>query len=187
MKTFIKYVAGIILALSALFSITLGSVAAFLIFAIGAIITIPPALEMIEKGAGFRLESTHKFLGVIGSILFGSACLQNSVSPNKPIPRKEFVRKDDTIVVHDTVFKEPTPTKKKKAKKQAAAPAQYFNESAAKPTPQKSVSKSTKKGRSNPKTGRRYSSHTYYTGPRGGCYYINADGKKVYVDHSYCR
>jgi hypothetical protein len=46
---------------------------------------------------------------------------------------------------------------------------------------------STKTGKSTPKTGRRYSSHTYYTGPRGGCYYINADGKKIYVDHSYCQ
>ena len=27
---------------------------------------------------------------------------------------------------------------------------------------------------------------TYYTGPRGGCYYINSNGNKTYVDHSYC-
>lgn len=26
----------------------------------------------------------------------------------------------------------------------------------------------------------------YIRGPRGGCYYINSKGKKVYVDHSYC-
>ena len=26
----------------------------------------------------------------------------------------------------------------------------------------------------------------YITGPRGGCYYINDNGNKVYVDHSYC-
>lgn len=26
----------------------------------------------------------------------------------------------------------------------------------------------------------------YHRGPRGGCYYINSKGKKVYVDHSYC-
>jgi hypothetical protein len=29
-------------------------------------------------------------------------------------------------------------------------------------------------------------SRNYITGPRGGCYYINANGNKVYVDHSYC-
>lgn len=27
----------------------------------------------------------------------------------------------------------------------------------------------------------------YVTGPRGGCYYLNASGNKVYVDHSYCQ
>ncbi len=26
----------------------------------------------------------------------------------------------------------------------------------------------------------------YITGPRGGCYYINRNGNKTYVDHSYC-
>lgn len=26
----------------------------------------------------------------------------------------------------------------------------------------------------------------YYTGSRGGCYYLSASGKKVYVDRSYC-
>ena len=28
--------------------------------------------------------------------------------------------------------------------------------------------------------------HTYYKGPKGGCYYINGSGKKTYVDHAYC-
>ena len=29
-------------------------------------------------------------------------------------------------------------------------------------------------------------SRSYYKGPRGGCYYYNSSGKKVYVDHSHC-
>lgn len=28
---------------------------------------------------------------------------------------------------------------------------------------------------------------TYITGPRGGCYYVTASGRKQYVDHSMCR
>lgn len=28
---------------------------------------------------------------------------------------------------------------------------------------------------------------TYIQGPRGGCYYINANGNKTYVDHSMCK
>ena len=29
-------------------------------------------------------------------------------------------------------------------------------------------------------------SHTYLKGSKGGCYYLNAGGGKVYVDHKYC-
>lgn len=29
--------------------------------------------------------------------------------------------------------------------------------------------------------------HTYITGPRGGCYYINGNGNKTYVERSLCR
>lgn len=29
-------------------------------------------------------------------------------------------------------------------------------------------------------------SRTYYRGPRGGCYYINSNGNKTYVDRSLC-
>lgn len=30
-------------------------------------------------------------------------------------------------------------------------------------------------------------SRRYYTGPRGGCYYLTGSGRKQYVDRSYCR
>lgn len=30
------------------------------------------------------------------------------------------------------------------------------------------------------------SNHTYITGPRGGCYYINRNGNKTYVDRALC-
>lgn len=28
---------------------------------------------------------------------------------------------------------------------------------------------------------------TYILGPRGGCYYINRNGNRTYVDRSFCR
>ena len=42
--------------------------------------------------------------------------------------------------------------------------------------------------RSTSRSRRSYSSGRsgYITGPRGGCYYINSNGNKTYVDHSYC-
>lgn len=30
------------------------------------------------------------------------------------------------------------------------------------------------------------SAHTYITGPKGGCYYINKNGKRTYVDRKLC-
>ena len=36
-------------------------------------------------------------------------------------------------------------------------------------------------------TPRTSSARNYYTGPRGGCYYLNSSGNKVYVAHSFCQ
>ena len=37
-----------------------------------------------------------------------------------------------------------------------------------------------------PATTRQSDSRTYIRGPRGGCYYINRNGNKTYVDRSLC-
>lgn len=31
-----------------------------------------------------------------------------------------------------------------------------------------------------------YKDHRLYVGPKGGCYYINKNGNKTYVDRFYC-
>jgi hypothetical protein len=31
-----------------------------------------------------------------------------------------------------------------------------------------------------------YNGHTLYKGSQGGCYYINSNGNKTYVDRKYC-
>jgi hypothetical protein len=31
-----------------------------------------------------------------------------------------------------------------------------------------------------------YHGHELYKGPKGGCYYINKNGNKTYVDRGYC-
>ena len=31
-----------------------------------------------------------------------------------------------------------------------------------------------------------YNGHQLYKGPRNGCYYINSNGNKEYVAHSFC-
>ena len=32
-----------------------------------------------------------------------------------------------------------------------------------------------------------YNGHTLHVGEKGGCYYMNSSGDKVYVDKSYCK
>lgn len=41
--------------------------------------------------------------------------------------------------------------------------------------------------RSNSKSSKNRYSRTYIRGPRGGCYYINSNGNKTYVDRSLCQ
>ena len=56
-------------------------------------------------------------------------------------------------------------------------------------TPTEAVSGSNSKSKSSSTYTPRKSyssSRTYYTGPRGGCYYINSNGNKSYVDRSKC-
>lgn len=31
-----------------------------------------------------------------------------------------------------------------------------------------------------------YNGQTVYRGPKNGCYYINSNNNKTYVDHAYC-
>lgn len=52
-----------------------------------------------------------------------------------------------------------------------------------KPTPPVATPAMTKAGSTTNATG----SRIYLIGPRGGCYYLNSRGNKVYVDHSYCK
>lgn len=51
------------------------------------------------------------------------------------------------------------------------------------PLPSKAA---TSSARSSAPTYRTESYRTYYRGPRGGCYYINGNGNKTYVDRSMC-
>lgn len=46
--------------------------------------------------------------------------------------------------------------------------------------------RATKSNRSQHANRLKSSTRNYITGPRGGCYYINSNGNKTYVDRSMC-
>jgi hypothetical protein len=73
--------------------------------------------------------------------------------------KDELVVKNQTITGHSQLIQKLSPSKAKKY-------SLYDDESA--PVHNK------------------YSRRTYITGPRGGCYYINGNGNKTYVDRSLC-
>ncbi len=57
-------------------------------------------------------------------------------------------------------------------------------------TSKKKRKKSSKRNYSNTSDGYKLKYQTYreyHRGPRGGCYYINSNGNKTYVDRDYCR
>ena len=49
------------------------------------------------------------------------------------------------------------------------------------------LNNNTSKNSDPPRKSPSYKGRVYRTGPKGGCYYINSNGKKTYVDRSYCR
>jgi PBCV-specific basic adaptor domain. len=57
-------------------------------------------------------------------------------------------------------------------------------QAAASPETTKPVVSTSTAEASSPKTDS--ANHTYVKGPRGGCYYMNASGSKVYVDKKFC-
>lgn len=54
-------------------------------------------------------------------------------------------------------------------------------------TPRRATSRASQSTRRASSRRSSASSRVYHTGPRGGCYYYSASGRKNYVDHSWCR
>lgn len=54
------------------------------------------------------------------------------------------------------------------------------------PEPKPAALADTKPSAVKPTTSSSTTTRVYQKGPRGGCYYINSSGSKVYVDHKYC-
>jgi hypothetical protein len=188
-----------------------------LVMLTGALICIPPTRKQIETKLNFSFNRTSKYILILFSWfsigIFGktktppekeinsNTTVQNVASQeieNKEVEKeiedkgnlttsKELssditTRKFDvngSEKPNNTVVTKPTVGKEKNTES-------YSNSYVStKPTPttyKKKKKKSTGYGNS-------YTSGRsgYTLGPRGGCYYINENGKKVYVDHSYCK
>jgi outer membrane biosynthesis protein TonB len=121
----------------------------------------------------------------IGSSVFTASAATPNTPPVQPKPqtvtptkktekkkaeeKKVEVKKPEIKKEEKKTVPVSPPVKKVETKKPEVKPTP-------KVTPKKETPKTTTVG-----------NRTYITGPRGGCYYNNASGNKVYVDHSFCK
>jgi hypothetical protein len=69
---------------------------------------------------------------------------------------------------------------------QGAVTGMTENTSETSPADASNVRVSQKQDPSSPANPGKRVSRGFILGPRGGCYYLNGNGKKTYVDHSFC-
>lgn len=173
LKTVARWLFGVLfiqLALGGFFSFFPAGIG----FLVAGFVAIPPLCKWIEfKVIKRPLVSWQKYVAVIGGFFYSIIIMAIFVKPdeeNVPMSQSSILKdsavaKVDTIVIHDTIeIEKPAPSR------QVVAPSQPVYSS---PAPRQTESYS--------------GGRIYYTGRRGGCYYINGNGNKVYVDRSYCQ
>lgn len=180
---------GILFGTSAIAVFLTGQVFPGILWIFTTVIALPPTAKFLEQRMKWGMAPWQKFVLAAASCLAGLGNLTQppgTESSNKPKfdPPPAVVR--DTVCVRDTIVKEvknnPRPAKKPRKKVLSPKPAevntltpQVYSPLEAKPKPKKE-SRSTCS----------YNGRTLHVGPRGGCYYINSNGNKTYVDRSYC-
>ena len=93
MKSAIKWVAGILLILAGLGSLTQGGIVTAIFYSIGGAICIPPIFSIIEEKIKFDFQTWQKYLVVIGSMIVGGVAMPqppkvNSSSFSQPVTEK---------------------------------------------------------------------------------------------------
>lgn len=140
---------------------------------------IPPILEAIELKLGAQFKTGFKYAVVIGgymlSALIGAPVMDQE---SEQAVETTAASKDTTSTSKDTVVASPSVQATKAETKPTPEPEQIpMSARVPEEEPQQEVEQRPR---------HTYKSKGYIRGPRGGCYYINAYGNKVYVDRSLC-
>lgn len=172
LKSVIRWMAGILFVFMAFVSVTQSCYLSGVFFLFTASILIPPVLAVIEQTIHLKLKTPIKYGLVIGGYLASTMTIQK---PN-PTPVKPEINTNALSRVTDTVQHFKTDTVKKRPRP---------NPVPVIVTP-KNVSSLSEKVVQPKRQAKKVKSSGYIRGPRGGCYYLSASGKKVYVDRSLC-
>ena len=182
-----------------------------LILLLAAIICLPFSRMRAEK-AGFRFSRLGRYVIVILGFFLGTALHHAGKAPEPEVSLPEANTSNfapspaaggeaqqaafSGVIAQEKPQKTPARSRRH-ASAFAGAPQQtgvtpVVYQKKPRKSPARSRRSSSLKKRTPRKTSYRsrssYRSATnnYITGPRGGCYYINASGRKVYVDRSNC-
>jgi hypothetical protein len=149
----------------------------------------PWRIPLIAMSAGF------------GTVAVVSVIALLSVMSQRPMPTQSMPSSTQTStssvpppIATSTPLPSPSAVVTKKSKVQPSPlPSDEYpvpmGEPEYEPTPYRSETRTIPPPMPRPKPTEYYSppyGHTYIRGPRGGCYYINRNGNKTYVDRSMC-
>lgn len=169
LKLTLQWITGVICTMSGI-SILLTYPITSLGFFIMGFTCIPPIRSYIEsKWIEAELTPAQRYIWVlVGYAIVTTSGLTiqgQNLSKLREIKESKTIRVRDTITVvkHDTIIKTVKQTVTVVEKAQPSYGSSGYGSSS-----------------------RGYSQSGYIRGPRGGCYYINSRGNKVYVDRSLC-
>jgi len=156
----LRWLFGVTFLLTALGILVIWPLAA-VFFIIAGFTCIPPIIRHFEDKVFRRhLMPGIKLLLVIASYTLASLII--AYSPKFQDESEPTTQTKKDVIIHDTIIIRDTIKEVVKEPVSMGAAPVYS-------PPQRSTSRSR-----------------YITGPRGGCYYINSNGKKIYVDRSLC-
>jgi hypothetical protein len=166
MKYYIKWFVGLVLMLASISMLSTGLFITALCYALGSIVCLPPLSFLTNEWS-----SGSKYLAFIVFMVSGlfSTPRGTIVDPVRTIGtqaqsnilKKKFSSHEvDSILASDSI-----------ALKDSVIPVTYTSKTT--PSETRILRKQS-------------DDRIYYRGPRGGCYYINGNGKKTYVDRSIC-
>lgn len=178
MKEVLKWVAGVLFILFSIAALANQGFVSFMLFSLATIICFPPFLAFVQGKSGSIISSGTKYLLVVFSFILGVNQFPDIKSKKPPKETKNTIVRD-TVFIHDTIVRgestQAKPSLKEKSNSKLVSPIT--------PSTYSETPKKTKKER---RGGCTYNGNTLYQGRRGGCYYINSNGNKTYVDRSYC-
>lgn len=164
LKLILQWITGVVCTMSGISVLFTYPITSLGLFIMG-FTCIPPIRSYIEaKWIESELTPSQRYIWVlVGYAIVTTSGLSiqgRNLSKLRELKEPKTIKVRDTITVikHDTIIK----------------------------TVKQTVTVVEKAKQSYSTSSRGYSQSRYIRGPRGGCYYINSNGNKVYVDRSLC-